>query len=260
MIPLQQLWQPPASHFTLLLIQCAGLDQRSGSVLRVLRVRCRSKDWRKDWETPASLAAPDRPRSVLKAANFPSPSGTVSVVTSSFAWASLYLAQILGNVHGQPSTQGPGSDVPACVTCARGAGGGAWEREGPWEGGWWTGGAETHCSYAGRAEILEAVGSANEVRGLTHPGQGHRSSRLCEEAEPFGWGLLGHLSVSSTQPGPFRFGASCGPLSQLGPRPDGSGQPQAVAIPIVFLLLILPVSGARRQVLHGPAQLRHSDG
>lgn len=30
----------------------------------------------------------------------------------------------------------------------------------------WTGGAQTHCSYVGRAEVLEAVGFANEVRGL----------------------------------------------------------------------------------------------
>lgn len=123
----------------------------------------------------------------------------------------------------------------------------------------WTGGAGTHSSDPRRAAV------PTPVEPQTRYGANGREPRLARlsapgggAAAPSGRRLLGHSPVPSTRPGPFRFGASSSRRSQPRAPRRGSDRPHAVAGRPNPVALSLPVSGARRQVLHGPAQLRRT--
>lgn len=118
------------------------------------------------------------------------------------------------------------------------------------EGGLWTGGAGTNSNDAGRAAISTPVVPRTRYgtygRGsrtlLSAPGSGRR--------RPDGgcWSFVRAVHPA----GPLRFGARSPPS-----HPGPAARPWSV--PLILLVLSLLVSGSRRQVVHGPTQLRQID-
>lgn len=138
-------------------------------------------------------------------------------------------------------------------------GAGLQKREGPCEGGLWTGGPATHWRDGRRAAFWTPVEPQTRYGA---DGPGPRAALFAAPsggaAAPSGQGLLGHSSVPPTG----RARSASEPLLVHCPNPGPGSAALAGhrpwSTPLILLVLGLPVSGAR-QVLHRPAQLRRTD-